>query len=255
VDSLAAVLKRDRVIVGAGVLLVAALAWWYTVDAARQMGGVTMHMGRPDPNAWSSASLLPLFVMWVVMMVAMMLPSATSMILTFAAVARNRRQHQRPYVPVAVFASGYLAVWGGFSAVAAVAQWLLHREALLSPTMVSSSALLGGVLLLLAGIFQFTPLKRSCLTHCRAPLEFITGHWREGWGGAFVMGLEHGLFCIGCCWALMALLFVLGVMNLLWIAVLTVLVGLEKILPRRAFISRGTGALLAFWGIWVLFRV
>jgi predicted metal-binding membrane protein len=255
VDPLAAVLKRDRLIVGAGVILVTAIAWWYTVDAARGMGGVTMQMGRPDPNTWSIASLLPLFVMWVVMMVAMMLPSATPMILTFAAVARNRKRRQRPYVPVAVFAAGYLAIWGGFSAVATAAQWLLHREALLSPLMVSSSALLGGVLLLLAGVFQFTPLKRSCLTHCRAPLEFITAHWREGWGGAFVMGLEHGLFCIGCCWALMALLFVLGVMNLLWIAVLTVLVGLEKILPRRAFISRGTGVLLATWGLWVLFRV
>jgi predicted metal-binding membrane protein len=255
VDSLAAVLKRDRVIVGAGLLLVTAVAWWYTVESARQMGGVTMSMDRPDPNAWSIASLLPLFVMWMVMMVAMMLPSAAPMILMFAAVSRNRRLHQRPYVPVAVFGLGYLAVWSGFSVVATLAQWLLHREALLSAMMVSSSALLGGVLLLLAGFFQFTPLKRHCLTHCRAPLEFITAHWREGWGGAFLMGLEHGLFCAGCCWALTALLFVLGVMNLLWIAVLTVLVGLEKILPRRAFISRGTGVLLAVWGLWVLLRV
>ena len=209
-------------------MLVTAFAWWYLVDAARQMDGAMMAMSHPDPNRWSLMSLLSLFVMWIVMMVAMMLPAATPMILTFAAVARNRRKHQRPYVPVAVFASGYLVTWGAFSAVATVAQWLLHREALLSPMMVSSSALFGGVLFLLAGIFQFTRLKRSCLTHCRAPLEFIMAHWREGWGGAFTMGLEHGLFCIGCCWALMTLLFVLGVMNLLWIAVLTVLVGLEK---------------------------
>lgn len=253
-NSLVAVVKRDRLIVGAGVLLVTLLAWWYTVDGARRMDGMTMCMGRPDPNAWSIASLLPLFVMWMVMMVAMMLPSATPMILTFAAVARNRRKRHRPYVPVAVFASGYLAMWAGFSVLATVAQWLLHRQALLSPMMVSSSALLGGVLLVLAGVFQFTPLKRSCLTRCRAPLEFITAHWREGWGGAFVTGLEHGLFCTGCCWALMALLFVLGVMNLLWIALLTVLVGLEKILPGRVFFSRGTGLLLAIWGLWVLSR-
>jgi predicted metal-binding membrane protein len=254
-DALAAVLKRDRLIVGLGLILVTLLAWWYTVEVARQMGGVAIHMGAPDPGAWPPASLLPLFIMWVVMMVAMMLPSATPMILTFAAVARNRRQHQRPYVPVVVFASGYLVIWGGFSVVATVAQWLLHRAALLSPMMVSRSALLGGVLLLLAGVFQFTPLKRSCLIHCRAPLEFISTRWREGWGGAFLMGLEHGRFCTGCCWALMALLFVLGVMNLLWIAVLTILVGLEKILPRRSYISRGTGVLLALWGLWVLFRV
>lgn len=253
-DSLGAVLRRDRLIVGAGVLLIAALAWWYTIDAARQMNGPAMGMGRPDPSIWPAASLLPLFLMWLVMMAAMMLPSAAPMILTFAAVARNRRQHQRPYVPVAVFASGYLAVWGGFSAAATVAQWLLHRAALLSPMMVSSSAWLGGVLLLLAGVFQFTPLKRSCLTRCRAPLEFITTRWREGWPGAFAMGLEHGLFCTACCWALMALLFVLGVMNLLWIAVLTILVGLEKILPGRLLVTRGSGLLLALWGIWLLFR-
>ncbi len=189
------------------------------------------------------------------MMVAMMLPSAAPMILTFAVVARNRRQRQRPYVPVAVFASGYLVVWGGFSAVATAAQWQLHRAALLSSMMVSSSALLGGILLLLAGIFQFTPLKQSCLTRCRAPLEFITTHWREGWAGAFVMGLAHGLFCTGCCWALMALLFVLGVMNLLWIAALTILVGLEKILPRQFMFRRATGVLLTSWGIWLLFQV
>ncbi len=253
--SLAAVLKRDRLIVGVGVLLIAALAWWYTVAAARQMGGLAMQMDRPDPNAWLAASLLPLFVMWIVMMVAMMLPSAAPMILTFAAVSRHRRQHRRPYVPVAVFVAGYFMIWGGFSVVATVAQWFLHREALLSPMMVSSSAVLGGALLLLAGIFQFTPLKRNCLTRCRAPLEFITARWQEGWGGAFVMGLEHGLFCTGCCWALMALLFVLGVMNLLWIAVLTILIGLEKILPRRGYISRGAGMLFALWGLWILFRL
>ena len=253
-DSLAAVLKRDRLIVGAGLVLVSAFAWCYTVDTARQMGGLAMQMGQPDANAWSVASLPPLFVMWVVMMVAMMIPSAAPMILTFAAVARNRRQHQRPYVPVAVFVSGYFVVWGGFSAVATVTQWILHRAALLSSMMVASSALLGGVILLLAGVFQFTALKRNCLTRCRAPLEFITTRWREGWGGAFTMGLEHGLFCTGCCWALMALLFVLGVMNLLWIAILTILVGLEKILPRRAYLSRGAGVLLALWGLWVLGR-
>ncbi|MEO8438742.1 MAG: DUF2182 domain-containing protein [Spartobacteria bacterium] len=254
-EAIAALLRRDRAIVAAGVILVTALAWGYTIDAARQMDDAMITMGRPDPHPWSIASLWPLFIMWVVMMVAMMLPTAAPMILTFAAVARNRRQRQQPYVPVAVFVAGYLAVWAGFSAAATAAQWSLHRAALLSPMMASSSALLGGTLLLLAGVFQFTPLKQSCLTHCRAPLDFIMAHWREGRGGAFVMGLEHGLFCTGCCWALMGLLFVLGVMNLLWIAVLTVLVGLEKILPRRALISRGIGVLLGLWGLWVLFRV
>ncbi len=144
-------------------------------------------------------------------------------------------------MPVTVFGAGYLVVWGGFSVVAAVAQWFLHRAQLLSPMMASSSVVLGGILLLIAGIFQFTPLKRSCLTRCRAPLDFITAHWREGWRGAFIMGLEHGLFCLGCCWALMALLFVLGVMNLLWIALLTILVGLEKSSRAPATCDRSAG--------------
>jgi predicted metal-binding membrane protein len=169
--------------------------------------------------------------MWAGMMVAMMLPSATPMILTFAAVSRNRRKQQRPYVPVTIFVAGYVAVWSGFSLLAAIAQWFLHRKALLTSGMASQSAIFAGLLLLAAGIFQFTPLKHACLTRCRAPFEFIMTRWREGAGGAFRMGLEHGLFCAGCCWALMGLLFVAGVMNILWIVVLSLLVGLEKLLP------------------------
>jgi predicted metal-binding membrane protein len=255
VDALAVVLKRERVVVGAGLALVTALAWWSVIGGARQMDGLVMQMAELDPTAWSARALLPLFLMWVIMMVAMMLPSAAPMILTFAAVARYRRQHQRAYVPVTVFAAGYVAVWGGFSVLAALVQWRLHRAALLSPMMASSSAWLGGVLLFSAGVFQFTPLKQRCLTHCRAPLEFITTRWREGRAGAFAMGIEHGLFCAGCCWALMALLFVLGVMNLLWIAALTILVGVEKMLPGQIWVSRLSGLLLTGWAAWVLARV
>lgn len=251
-DSLAAVLKRDRLIIGAGVLLVTVFAWWFTIDAAREMNGAAMPMGRLDPGAWPATTLPPLFLMWMVMMIAMMLPTAAPMILTFATVTRNRRQRQQPFVPATVFVAGYLTVWGGFSVLATVAQWLLHRAALLSPMMASSSAWLGAGLLLLAAAFQFTPLKNRCLIHCRAPLEFLTTGWREGRFGTFVMGLEHGLFCTGCCWALMALLFVLGVMNLLWIAALTILVGVEKMLPRRLFVTRLSGLLLATWAVWIL---
>ncbi|MDQ3118880.1 MAG: DUF2182 domain-containing protein, partial [Verrucomicrobiota bacterium] len=141
-----------------------------------------------------------------------------------------------------------------FSVVAAVGQWLLHREALLSPMMASASAFFAGLLLLTAGVFQFTPLKKRCLTHCRAPLEFIMTRWREGWRGALGMGVEHGAFCAGCCWALMALLFVLGVMNILWIAALTILVGLEKLLPRGIWLSSATGIILTAWGVLVIAR-
>lgn len=257
-DALAAVLKRDRLIIGLAIALTAAVAWSYTFYEARRMNvtGVChcagMKMGGPDLASWSAGSLLPLFVMWAVMMLAMMLPSAAPMLLTFAAVARNRRRADRPYVPVAVFAAGYVVIWCVFSLVAAVAQWLLHRAALLSPMMTSSSTFLAGGLLIAAGIFQFTSLKRSCLIHCRAPLDFIMTRWREGWRGAFGMGVEHGAFCAGCCWALMALLFVLGVMNILWIAALTVAVALEKMLPHAKWFSAACGVALICWGFWVI---
>lgn len=257
-EALVPLLKRDRFLIGAAIAFVIAVAWAYTVYEARRMNvtGVCaclgMKMGGPDLSSWSAISLIPLFLMWTVMMVAMMLPSATPMLLTFAAVARNRRRADRPYVPLAVFASGYLAVWTLFSVVAALGQWLLHRAALLSPMMESSSAILAGALLVAAGLFQFTPWKNTCLTHCRAPLEFIMTRWREGRRGAFEMGFEHGAFCAGCCWALMALLFVLGVMNVLWIAALTILVALEKMLPRANWFSATAGLMLVAWGGYVL---
>jgi len=252
----ATLLRRERFIIAAALAGIAAVAWAYMIHEARAMNlsGVCQCLGMPMGGVagsdWSAGSLLPLFLMWAGMMVAMMLPSAAPMILTFAAVSRNRRRQQRPYVPVGVFIAGYVMIWSVFSALAAVAQWILHREALLSPAMASTSAWLGGLLLLAAGVFQFTPLKHTCLTHCRAPLEFIMTRWREGTRGAFHMGVEHGVFCTGCCWALMCLLFVAGVMNILWIAVLTILVALEKMLPR--WLSPATGVLLVGWGAWVL---
>jgi len=250
--------RRERRIIGAALAGTAAVAWAYMIHETRVMDltGVCQCLGMPMGGSgdadWSAATLLPLFLMWAGMMVAMMLPSATPMILTFAAVSRNRRRLERPYVPVSIFVAGYVAVWSAFSALAAVAQWLLHRQALLSPTMASSSGWLGGILLIAAGIFQFTPLKHSCLAHCRAPLEFIMTRWREGAGGAFRMGVEHGLFCTGCCWALMGLLFVAGVMNILWIAALSLLVGLEKLVPRGLWLSATTGVILTAWGAWLI---
>ena len=247
--------RRERWIIGAALAGIAAVAWTYMIHQARGMnlGGMSECFGMQMGSAgWSAGSLLPLFLMWAGMMVAMMLPSATPMILTFAAVSRNRRRQERPYVPVAIFVAGYVAIWSAFSALAAFAQWILHRQALLSPAMASSSAWFGGILLIAAGIFQFTPLKHTCLVHCRAPLEFIMTRWREGAGGAFRMGLEHGLFCTGCCWALMGLLFVAGVMNILWIAALSLLVGLEKLVPRGLWLSSATGVILTAWGAWLI---
>ncbi len=252
--------RQERVVIFASVGGIALLAWAYTIYEAHRMNvtGVCecmrMKMAGPDLASWPAATLAPLFLMWAIMMIAMMLPSAMPMILTFAAVTRNRRRCRGPYVPVSIFLLGYVAIWCAFSAIAALLQWWLHRHALLSPSMASAGGWFGGALLLAAGIFQFTPLKQSCLTHCRGPLEFIMTRWREGRGGAFRMGLEHGAFCTGCCWALMALLFVAGVMNILWIAALTLLVCLEKMLPARAHARLATGLLLAGWGAFVLVR-
>jgi predicted metal-binding membrane protein len=252
---LESILKRDRAIVLGALISIALLAWSYMAYEARAMyqTGVCscagMKMSGPDTEAWSTGTLLPLFLMWAEMMVAMMIPSAAPMILTFALVNRKRREQQRPFVPTGVFLLGYIVVWTLFSAIAALAQWTLHAKALLSPMMVSTSPLLGGALLITAGIFQWTPLKNSCLTHCRSPLSFLMTEWREGKQGALAMGLKHGVYCLGCCWFLMALLFVAGVMNIWWIAVVAMLVLLEKIAPRGLLLGKITGALLVLWGL------
>lgn len=250
--------RRERWIIGGALTAIAAAAWIYLIHEARNMTvtGVCECLGLPMGGRmgadWSAGALLPLFLMWAGMMVAMMLPSATPMILTFAAISRNRRRQERPYVAVTIFVAGYVAIWTAFSVVAALAQWVLHREALLSPMMASTSAWLGGLLLLAAGVFQFAPLKHACLAQCRGPFDFIMTRWREGPGGAFRMGVEHGLFCAGCCWALMSLLFVAGVMNVLWIAALSLVVGLEKLLPRGSWLSAATGVILTAWGAWLI---
>ncbi|MBI3413837.1 MAG: DUF2182 domain-containing protein [Verrucomicrobia bacterium] len=255
---LESVLKRDRLIVATGLIGITLLAWGYMVHEARAMvqTGVChcagMKMSGPDMQPWAASQLLPLFLMWAEMMVAMMVPSAAPMILMFATVQRKRREQERPYVSTAIFACGYLAAWTFFSALAALAQWALHAQALLSPMMVSTSPLLGGTLLMAAGVFQWTPFKDACLTHCRSPLSFIMTDWREGRVGAFVMGLKHGAFCTGCCWFLMALLFVAGVMNIWWIAVISFFVLFEKVVPQGMRLGRWTGALLVGWGIWMM---
>ncbi|MFQ5788944.1 MAG: DUF2182 domain-containing protein [Acidobacteriota bacterium] len=246
---LEAVLKRDRTIVMTGLFGVAVLAWVYMFHLAWDMKGMDMsaEMAMPQMQAWDAMNLILLFVMWAVMMVAMMVPSAAPLILLFAKVNRQKRERQDPVVPTAVFLLGYLLVWAGFSAAATLAQWGLHSAALLSPMMMSTSPLLGGMLLIGAGIFQFTPLKRACLVHCRSPLGFLMTEWREGKLGALIMGVKHGTYCVGCCWILMALLFVAGVMNLLWVATITAFVLVEKVIPRGELVGRvaGVGLMLA----------
>jgi len=250
--------KRDRLIVIVALTGITLLVWGYMVYEARAMyhTGVCccagMKMSGPDTSVWNPATLFPLFLMWSEMMAAMMIPSAAPMILTFAMVQRKRREQERPFVPTGIFLLGYLAVWTAFSAAAAIAQWILHTQALLSPMMVSTSPLLGGIILIAAGIFQWTPLKNACLTHCRSPLSFLLAGWREGKFGALSMGLQHGVYCTGCCWFLMALLFVAGVMNLWWIAIIAVFVLLEKVVPKGLFVGKTAGIFLVAWGAWMI---
>jgi predicted metal-binding membrane protein len=195
---------------------------------------------------------LALFVMWAVMMVLMMLPSAAPVIRIVLADYR-RRGGPGARVCAGLFGAGYLFAWTGFSALAATAQVGLRRAALLSPEMTSRSVALTGAILVAAGIYQWLPVKSACLEHCQSPLDFLMRHWQEGMGGAFAMGLRHGLFCVGCCGALMAVLFVVGVMNYLWIAALAAFVLLEKLAPRRLPLGRIAGLLLILWGTYEVF--
>jgi predicted metal-binding membrane protein len=186
--------------------------------------------------------------MWAVMMVAMMVPTAAPMTLMYAAVARKAAAQHNPTAPTFVFVAGYIAMWTVFSLVATIAQYALDRAALLSPMMVSTSTRFGAALLIAAGIYQFTPLKNTCLKNCRAPAHFISRYWRTGNLGAFRLGLRFGAYCVGCCWILMALLFVGGVMNLLWIAAIAIFVLLEKTIPFGDVSGRVAGAAMILVG-------
>lgn len=246
------VLKRDRMIVIAGLVMVVLVAWIYMFILALDMQDMSSEMSMPQMQAWGLTDFILTFIMWSVMMVAMMIPSAAPMILTFSAIHRRKGEEENPVVLTIIFLLGYLVIWTVFSAGATIAQWGLHSMALLSPMMVSSSPLLGGILLLSAGIFQFTSLKHACLGHCRTPMGFLMTEWRMGKRGAFVMGIRHGNFCVGCCWLIMALLFVAGVMNLLWVATIAGFVLLEKVIPSGEWVSRIAGVLMIIWGIGLL---
>jgi predicted metal-binding membrane protein len=200
------------------------------------------------PMPWTLATFRVMVVMWVAMMIAMMLPSAAPMILLFAAIDRRKTVRGSPYRATGLFALGYLVVWAAFSIAATWAQWGLEQGKLLSPAMATSSSALAGALFLLAGLYQLTPLKRACLRQCRSPLDFLTRYWRGGAFGAFRMGVRHGLFCLGCCWAVMALLFVGGVMNMLWIAALALFVLVEKVVPVGRLLGHAGGIGLILWG-------
>lgn len=219
------------------------------------MPAALMSAAMPAMAPWRARDAALTFAMWAVMMVAMMVPSAAPMILVFATFQRRRREADAPHVGTGVFLLGYLAVWTLFSAAATAAQWGLHQAALLTPAMGVTGAWAGGAILVGAGIFQWTPLKNACLDRCRTPLSFVMTEWREGAGGALVMGFRHGAFCAGCCGMLMALLFAVGVMNLAWVAAIAAFVFVEKAVPRGRWVSRLSGAALCAWGLWLAWTV
>lgn len=246
---LAGLLRHDRAVVLSGLVAVIALSWAYLLLGAglgtdmMEMGGRMMAM-RP---AWTPGYAALIFVMWAVMMAAMMLPGAAPIILLVAALARNRAT--LPGAAATLFASGYLLVWGGFALAATLLQWGLDELGVLSPTMAVGNRALAGGVLIAAGVYQWTPLKDTCLSHCRSPLAFLVQHWRSGPLGILSTGMRHGVFCLGCCWMLMVPLFTGGLMNLVWIAAIALFVLMEKALPWGGRMSRVTGLALLAWGV------
>jgi predicted metal-binding membrane protein len=227
------------------VLAASVAAWAFLTWIAVDMGHPLVQLTMPGVPDWTVLNVVAVFVMWAVMMAAMMLPSALPMIVAFARLGERNGEPSR----ARVFVAAYLLVWAGFSAVATVLQWVLQAADWVDPMIVSTSPLLSGALLVIAGVYQFTPLKKVCLNSCRTPVGFLLGEWRTGVGGAFRMGLRHGLFCAGCCWAVMALLFVGGVMNLPWIAALSIVVAIEKLVPHGERIAIVLGVVLIVAGV------
>jgi predicted metal-binding membrane protein len=286
--NLESILKRDRLVVAVALATVAVLAWaWLLAGAGMEMtaaemtrmaqrdeGRATlrqdagmdmdleMDMDMPMPASaasqsgqrWTPAYIALMFTMWWVMMIAMMLPSATPMVLLAATVNRKAAPEESPYGTTANFVLGYLLAWALFSAIAVLAQYLLAAGGLLTDALRSGNRIIAGALLIAAGLWQFTPIKNSCLAHCRSPVTFLTERRRRGHAGAVIMGFEHGAYCLGCCWFLMALLFVGGVMNLYWIVGLAAYVLAEKILPAVQPVMRIVGIALTAWGVVTLVR-
>ena len=247
-------LARDRLAALAGLILVAGLAWLYLWREAAMMSSA-MPMDMPADamaGSWSARNFLLTFVMWSVMMVAMMLPSAAPAILLYGSMVRRNAERGVPLAAAWIFALGYLAAWTMFSCFATVMQLSLHEQNLLNMHMESSNVWLGAAILVVAGVYQWLPAKHACLNKCRHPVQFFITRWRAGGIGALRMGWEHGWFCVGCCWAIMLVLFVAGVMNLLWVALIAGFVFVEKVLPANKVTSRIAGIGLVATGLALL---
>jgi len=245
--------RIQRRVFASALLALVVASWSYLVYqdwAMRHMDLVDMAM--PGAGPWSFADFVLVFVMWALMMIAMMLPSVLPTLRSYRAVVSKRDHRAHPDALTAVFAAGYVFTWTICSAIATVTQSVLHAFSLVSPAMRAASPSIAGALLIAAGIYQWTPSKRACLAQCASPLQFLLRHWRPGASGAWRMGIVHGAYCAGCCWMLMALLFVYGMMNLAWIIAIAIYVPSEKLLPAQRWLPLVTGALLIFWGGTVL---
>ncbi len=252
-------IKQDRAIVGTSLVVVALLSWIYLFVLAAEMArgdmslmgmGSLKAMGNMAgamatvPQPWGITTFILMLVMWWVMMIGMMVPSAMPMILVHARVQRKRHPEENLLSRSGIFTLGYGVAWLGFALVATLLQWALSEAALISPMMVATSRYLGVAIFLAAGAYQLTPLKHICLANCRSPIHFLTTHWRNGRAGVLRMGVDHGTYCVGCCWFLMVILFFGGVMNLLWVAAIAIFVMMEKLIPRGELVSRISGVLM-----------
>jgi predicted metal-binding membrane protein len=266
--ALEALLRRDRIVVAGALVLLIVLSWSYVLWIADDMtmGGMDMPGYRMIPAGqgfmmpvsapWGTVEFAFVLAMWAVMMVGMMTPSVAPMVLIYARVARQAASTTTPFAATSWFAAGYLLAWIAFSLAATLAQWAVERWGGLTASMAAGNDVFAGLVLMAAGLYQWTPLKDACLRQCQAPLQFIQRHggFQQGAAGSVALGLRHGLYCIGCCWLLMALLFVGGVMNVLWIAVLAILVLLEKVVPAGRLISRLSGIGCVVAGAWMIAR-
>ena len=273
---------KDRMTVYVGVLIILIVSWGYIIGMGWHMGtlpfiensNMSMNMDQsmsmndkkisildtvlmwmpPSQGEWMFKDFFLLFIMWSVMMIAMMTPSILPMVMLFTVLNSKNKKNNKSSVSPLILLIGYLVSWVLFSLVITFPQYAMHKSGLLNPMMEPTHAYLGSAILILAGIYQFTPFKDACLSVCQSPLSFLMNNWKEGNLGAFLIGYKHGFYCIGCCWFLMMTLFALGVMNILWVAVLTLFVMFEKLSYRFPLLFRySTGAIFIAWGITLTF--
>ncbi len=240
--------NQEKIIIFA-LIAISVMAWFFTVRHSQSMGSdMTMAEEPIIPG------LLLYLVMWTVMMIAMMFPAITPIVLLFSTVHEKRRVKNEGFVPTWVFVAGYLLVWAVFGVLAYFVDIMITRLAMNYPKLQPFGHFISGAVLIISGLYQLTPLKNICLTHCRSPLHFIMHKWREGYSGSLIMGIDHGAYCLGCCWGLMIVLFVVGIMNMSWMGILTLIIFVEKTGKHGVLISRFVGVSLIILGVVIIVR-